>query len=100
MGQVVHAPAVHTTDWTTVQACEQLARSRGKPAVLARGSWLSDLAVLRKSVTLCFKCVARWSPKANGYQQGQVLPGWNHCRAECDGCATETHCTFFNPVEG
>jgi len=90
---------VHTTDWKAPINAARAAQSRGKRSTLSRGAWLADLTALRKAITLCFRCAARWNARENGYQAAQVVPGWNLCQAECDGCKTETRCTFFKPQE-
>ena len=95
----VNAPYVHTTDWTQPRNAARAAESRGKNSRQARGSWLADLAALRKAITLCFACRARWGAKANGYVATEVIPGWQECMAECDGCRNHARCTMFKPQE-
>ena len=100
MGQVVNAPAVHTTDWNQSAKRASVAEAPGKPTGLSRGGWLSDMTALRKMVTICHKCVARWNPKLHGYVRARIVPDWPDCFAECDGCATEGTCQSFKPQEG
>ena len=91
---------VHTKDWGTPLNRAERSRSRGKNHRECRGAWLDALAQLKKSITLCFKCSARWSPKANGYVAAQPAPGWHYCIAECDGCRDmAAKCTFYTPQE-
>ena len=90
---------VHTTDWAKPRNGAAAAQSRGKHSRLSRGAWLADLVALRKVVTLCFKCTARWSAKANHYHPFEAIPGWGTCVAECDGCRNESICTAFKAQE-
>ena len=95
----VNAPFVHTTDWSNPVNGARAAQSRGKRVHQARGSWLEDLSLRGKCVTLCFKCAARWSPKANRYAAAEAIPGWKECFAECDGCRNEARCTLYKPED-
>jgi hypothetical protein len=90
---------VHTIDWTKPANGLKAARSRGKVSTLSRGAWLSDLTALRKSMTLCFRCLSRFDFKAAGYMKAEAAPGWHECVAECDGCRIEGRCTFLKPQE-
>lgn len=87
-------------DWKTPANRLLAAAARGKPQQMMRGSWLADLASLRKAITLCKACQPRWSAKANGYERREVMPGHAEARGECDGCrATHAMCAMYLPKE-
>ncbi|MGE0372995.1 MAG: hypothetical protein AB7Q01_14090 [Gammaproteobacteria bacterium] len=87
-------------DWSTTGNRLRAAFARGKPPTLTAGSWLADLAALRKCITLCRLCRNRWNAKTNGYEQREAVPGHAELIGECDGCkARATMCATYFPKE-
>lgn len=87
-------------DWSTPQNRIKAALSRGKPSRMARGSWVADLAALKKAITLCAACQPKWSAQTNGYERRDPVPGYREARGECDGCAGKNEmCAVYFPKE-
>jgi len=87
-------------DWTTRANREKAAAFSGPRSGTIRGSWLADLAALKKAVMLCWGCQRKWSPKAHGYERKIVGPGFPEARGECDGCgAANEMCAMYLPQE-
>lgn len=62
-----------------LKSVEAVGRKIGKPV----GSYVIDLADLKKSIALCGSCVSGFDPKAHGYVQHHSIPLF---RGECDAC--------------
>lgn len=74
--------ALHLTPWTD----ERLAlddESEGKKFGQLAGSYISDLAALRKAIILCPTCLPKFASAKNGYVTETRMP---HCMGKCDGC--------------
>ncbi len=90
--------AIHTRDWETNRAKLALAQSRGRRSGAVAGGWVSDLASLGKSITLCGSCRSRFDAKRSGYEAASRPPFDRGVVGECDGCRQTTSCTLFNPA--
>lgn len=78
--------------WTPaarLQAMESPGRKVGKPA----GSYMDDLAALRKCIVLCPLCVSKFSPKTARYRMETEIP---YATGRCDGCRVhDARCRMF-----
>ena len=64
-----------------------------KPRRLTAGSWVSDLASLKKLVLLCSGCTHKFNPAKLGYRRDPEFP---HSLGKCDGCSTfDMKCVAF-----
>jgi hypothetical protein len=87
-------------DWTTRANRLKAAAFNGPASGTVRGSWLSDLAALKKAVMLCWQCQPKWKPEKHGYARRMVGPGYREARGECDGCgAANELCAMYLPKE-
>lgn len=69
------------------------AESPGRPTGRIPGSYIDDLAALRKCVVLCPLCVAKFSAKTARYRQEKDIP---FATGRCDGCrAHDQRCRLF-----
>ncbi len=72
-----------------LQAVEAIGRHKGKPV----GSYVVDLADLKKSIFLCSSCVSGFDPKAHRYEQHRSIP---RARGECHACRNfDLQCIHF-----
>lgn len=90
--------AIVRPSWTARQY-EPYARHKGRVAGKTAGTWLDDLASLRKAVCLCDACQPRFNASSYGYRRIQAVPGYNHVKGQCDGCRDTTDCNVFLPLE-
>lgn len=67
------------TKFDHVKRVEALGRKRGKPI----GSYILDLADLRKAIVLCRHCVSGFEPKKHHYVQHRTVP---FVQGNCDAC--------------
>jgi hypothetical protein len=58
---------------------EFFGRKRGQP----HGTYVTDLAELKKAIALCWKCKYRWNPTKYGYRLEENIPT---VISKCDGC--------------
>jgi len=69
----------HFTKEDHVRNAEATGRRRGKPV----GSYIVDLADLKKAIVLCSSCVSGFNPKPHHYVRHKTIP---YVRGQCDGC--------------
>ncbi len=62
-----------------IKSVEAKGRHVGKPV----GSYVIDLADLKKTIALCSGCVSGFDPKAHHYTQHNSIPRF---RGDCDAC--------------
>lgn len=62
-----------------IKSVEARGRHVGKPV----GSYVIDLADLKKSIALCSGCVSGFDPKPHHYEQHKSIPRF---RGKCDAC--------------
>lgn len=87
-------------NWLTPENRMKAAAFRGPACGTIRGSWLADMAALKKAVMLCWSCQRKWNPSAHGYARKMVGPGYPEARGECDGCgAANEMCAMYLPAE-
>jgi hypothetical protein len=71
------------------QANEADGKTKGRTA----GSWVHDLAALKKVITLCPFCTHKFNPGRLGYIKEKEYPV---VQATCDGCTTfDPRCTAY-----
>jgi len=72
-----------------LESAKAIGRKIGKPI----GSYVIDLADLKKSIALCGSCVSGFDPKAHEYVQHHSIPRF---RGECDACRNfDNNCIHF-----
>lgn len=87
-------------NWNSRENRLKAALFGGPASGTIRGSWLSDLAALKKAVMLCSSCQPRWKASAHGYERRMVGPGHREARGECDGCGAHNElCAMYLPKE-
>ncbi len=64
---------------TVEQPREHPGKRIGKPV----GSWIDDLAALRKAIILCWRCQPKFDHKKAHYYKDERFP---HVVGKCDGC--------------
>lgn len=87
-------------DWKTRENRMKAAAFGGPRSGTIRGSWLADMAALKKAVMLCWACQRKWKAAAHDYERKMVGPGHAEARGECDGCgAANEMCAMYLPKE-
>lgn len=65
----------------------------GKNYGRTSGSWIHDLAALKKVITLCPLCTHKFNPRRVGYIKDKDMP---IVQATCDGCDTfDERCSAY-----
>jgi hypothetical protein len=78
-------PALHLVPWDE----ERLAKASehtGRKAGITAGSYIADLAALKKSIVLCQSCAPKFHAPKYGYTTKHGLP---LVSGACDGCKDE-----------
>ena len=74
---------------------------RGTPRGMLSGSWISDLAALKKAIVLCDMCARKWNPAKAGYVSKRLWPGApDHVVGDCDSCGTMGRGTLYTSEGG
>ena len=64
-----------------------------KPATLTAGSWIADLAALKKVILLCSACTHKFNPGRVMYRREKEFP---ICQGKCDGCNVfDSKCSWY-----
>lgn len=93
------APAYIRPDshWQTPQGKLEAVvdRGRSRNGRLTAGSYISDLAELKKAINLCKTCQPKFNVAGSGYYKYREVTGFDHCNARCDDCRHLTECNTF-----
>lgn len=75
-------PALHLKPWDDQRLLAD-SEHTGKKSRVTAGSYIDDLAELRKTITLCSNCSPKFNAASRGYVTERTMP---LCTARCDGC--------------
>lgn len=66
----------------------------GKKKGRTAGSWVDELASMKKVITLCPLCTNKFNPAKVGFKREKDIP---YCQATCDGCSVknEPKCSWY-----
>jgi hypothetical protein len=67
---------------------EFFGRKRGQP----HGTYVTDLAELKKAIALCWRCKFRFNPSKHGYRLEENVPT---VISKCDGCREQVETAWL-----
>lgn len=77
-----------------------LSMFRGRPSGQLAGTFVSEMAGLRKVLYLCHSCINKFSERRFGYRRAARPPLSRGCIADCDDCRTKfVDCVVLLPEE-
>ena len=90
--------AIVKSSWSAVER-ERTLRHRGRATGKTAGSWIDDLASLRKAICLCDRCKRKFASGRHQYKRVQAVPGYNYVKGQCDDCKQMSDCNVYLPLE-
>lgn len=84
---------VKRKDWTIRDVLKSEEADVGPTHGRTAGSWVYDLAALKKLILLCPFCTHKFNPAKVGYRKDKEFP---HYIGKCDGCGTlDIRCSAY-----
>jgi hypothetical protein len=77
----------------------KLAQWLGRPSGQLAGTFVTEMAGLRKVLYLCNGCHTKFSERRNQYRRAARPPLNKGCISTCDGCREWGDCEIYLPEE-